>query len=130
MRKFFVGTMLAVSLFVVTGCATSKTQTSTEETKTAEKSELKATITLIQEEKEIASKEVTFKEDENLLEVLKANFEVADDKGMITEIAGVKQDAEKGCYWMYKINDKMAELGAGETILKNGDKVVFTYAKI
>jgi hypothetical protein len=93
------------------------------------KNEMKASITLFKEKEEIASKEFDVKEGDNLLDALKSQFDVKEEGGMITSINGVEQDKDNNYYWTYKINDEMVNTGAKDTILKEGDKVVFTYAK-
>lgn len=129
MKKIILNVVLLASLLMISACGASQAKIETKESQTTQVSKEKATISVFQEKKEITSKAVTFKAGENLMTVLKENFEVKDEKGMISEVEGITQDKEKGYYWTYKINGKMVETGAKDTILKNHDKVVLAYDK-
>ncbi len=38
-------------------------------------------------------------------------------------IYGIKNESEAGKYWMYKVNGELAQVGAGEYKLKDGDRI-------
>jgi guanyl-specific ribonuclease Sa len=78
---------------------------------------------------ELPAKSVTFEEGASLMDVMKENFDLKEDNGMITSIEGLAQDEAAGYYWTYTINDQMINTGAKDTVLKENDKVVFTYEK-
>lgn len=78
---------------------------------------------------QISAKTVAFTEGTSLMDVMKENFDIAEDKGMITSIEGLAQDEAAGYYWTYTINDEMVNTGAKETFLAEKDRVVFTYEK-
>lgn len=129
MKKIILSIALLMSLFTISACKTSKPKIETKESQTIQVSKEKANISVFQEKKEVTSKEVTFEAGQNLMAILKANFTVKDEKGMISEVEGIAQDKTKGYYWTYKINGKMVETGAKDTLLKNDDKVVLAYEK-
>ncbi|HEL2722309.1 TPA: DUF4430 domain-containing protein, partial [Streptococcus suis] len=45
--------------------------------------------------------------------------------GLITEIDGVSQDTSTNTYWMYKVNGQMADKGAKDLTVANGDEIEF-----
>ena len=51
------------------------------------------------------------------MEIMKENFDLVEDKGMITSIEGLAQDEAAGYYWTYTINDEMVNTGAKDTSL-------------
>lgn len=129
MKKIILSIALLTGLFTISACRTSKPKTETKESQTTQVSKEKASISIFQEKKEMTSKEVTFEVGQNLMVILKANFAVKDEKGMISEVEGIAQDKAKGYYWTYKINGELVETGAKDTLLKNNDKVVLAYEK-
>jgi len=82
-----------------------------------------------EQDQEIETKTVTFKEGVSLMTIMKDNFDLEENQGMITSIDGLAQDEKAGYYWTYTINDEMITTGADDTFLGNNDKVVFTYEK-
>jgi len=72
-----------------------------------------------------AEEEVDVEEGAILMDVLKENFDIEEDDGFITAIDGIENDEEEGKYWMYDVNDEMAQVGADEFELSPGDDVVF-----
>ncbi|MBM9834038.1 DUF4430 domain-containing protein, partial [Enterococcus faecalis] len=79
-----------------------------------------ATI-VIQNQEGVTSKEVTFRENESLLEVMKENFAIKEKDGFITSIDGISQDQKANLFWVYTVNDEMTDKGAQALILKNND---------
>lgn len=65
---------------------------------------------------------------EFLLEVMKEEFEVVDEAGLITSINGIEQDQDNGKYWLFDLNGEMAQVGAQELELSDGDVVDFNLA--
>lgn len=49
------------------------------------------------------------------MDVLEDHFEIEEVDGMVTVSDGVSQDPAKNPYWMYKVNDHMADVGEGVT---------------
>jgi len=87
-----------------------KTDENKTEEKAADKEATKVQIVVMDEvnNKEILKEDAEIKKDENLQQYLEKNHKAVFEKGMMTEIEGVKQDPAKKQYWMYYVNDKMA----------------------
>lgn len=135
-QKLMVGYAILMSILLV-GCAKPSidaTNTSIEAS-SAEKSATQRTaeISFVNNTEEKASalkdKTVTFEEGTTLMAIMKDNFDLVEDQGMITSIDGLAQDESNGYYWTYTINDEMINTGANDTFLGENDKVVFTYEK-
>lgn len=111
-------------------------QAKTDENKTEEKaSESEATkvsIVVMDEvnNKEILKEDAEIKKDENLQSYLEKNHKAVFEKGMMTELEGVKQDPAKKQYWMYYVNDKMAEVGIGDYKVNENDKIEFKFQEM
>ncbi|EOH75264.1 MULTISPECIES: DUF4430 domain-containing protein [Enterococcus] len=119
-----------VSLMLFGGCssdqADSTDSSSAKETvSSTKKNELHSSITLLDGDKELSKKEITFKEGQNLFDALKDNYTIEDDDGMITSIDGHAQDAKNKKYWVFTINDEQVNAGAKDVVLKKDDRVVF-----
>lgn len=135
---------LVAGLFVLAGCqapnneatkqSTAATTATTTNVKTAstadQENEISIVLTLKNGEEEIANKELTIPEDKPLFDVLNDEFNVVEDNGLVTEIEGLKQDTDQQVYWTFTINGEWATKGVKETMLKDNDKVVFTYGKM
>jgi hypothetical protein len=112
--------LIIASLFLLVtlvGCGanTTKSHIATSSTESSQKAKIEI----------IGAKTITGNVGENLLDTLKSNVKVVESKGFITSINGKAQDAKKNLYWMYKVNGKVANVGAGDYKLKSGDKVEF-----
>ena len=95
----------------------------TSSTKVEDKVAATATITLIEDDKEVTSKEISLTEGDTVLEALKANFDVKENSGFVTEIDGKSQDEKASKYWMYYVNNKEAEKGADSIEVAPGDTI-------
>ncbi|TCD46709.1 DUF4430 domain-containing protein [Streptococcus sp. X16XC17] len=71
------------------------------------------------------TQEFQVEEGDSVMDVMEDNYDIEEDGGFITAIDGVSEDASKNLYWLYDINGKMAEVGAEEAVLKEGDKIAF-----
>lgn len=60
-----------------------------------------------------------------LLEAMEIQYEIIDNEGFITSIAGYEQDKEANAYWLYEINGEMAQIGAAEYVLEDGDEITW-----
>ncbi|EUJ36972.1 DUF4430 domain-containing protein [Brochothrix campestris] len=107
-------------LFVLSACSSNK-ETDKKATNTTET----ATITLQQEGKQIAKKDVSFATETSLLDIMKDNFTVVEKDGFVTSLNDVVQNTDKQMYWLFTINDKEVTTGANKTTLKKGDKVLW-----
>ena len=123
MKKFILGLVLSSFLMVGAGCSTNNETTTVSTNSSQEQTAMKVTLTLVEDEKEITSKEVEVSEKESVLDILKANFEVKEDSGFVTSIDGKGQDAKANKYWMYYIKDKEADKGAADMTVSDSDKI-------
>lgn len=130
MKKRTVFFALIFSLTLISGC-TSKSSESSDSSSAketvagSEKIGEKASITLVDGDKELSKKQVSFEKGQSLFEVLKETYAVEDDKGMITSIDGHAQDEKNNKYWVFTINDEQVNSGAKDVTLKKDDRVVF-----
>lgn len=83
------------------------------------------TISQNHNEEVISEEEVIIKEGAILLDILKENFDIEEEGGLISSIEGIEQDEDQGKYWFYSVNGEEAPVGAGEYELSVGDKVNF-----
>lgn len=60
-----------------------------------------------------------------LLEAMEIQYEIIDNEGFITSIAGYEQDKEANAYWLYEINGEMAQIGVAEYVLEDGDEITW-----
>lgn len=91
-----------------------------------EQAETKITVTLqITKDGKTASQEVVAEQGDSVMDVLEDYHQVEEDNGMVTAIDGVSQNPSTNTYWMYKINDQMADKGAEELKLAAGDTIEF-----
>ncbi|MGO2083217.1 DUF4430 domain-containing protein [Vagococcus sp.] len=128
MKKIAIKLSLATILFITVGCGQTnekpKSTTKTASTVTSlEKKEDRATITLIEDEKEVTSKTIEFKEGTTIMAITKKAYDLTEDKGFVTEIDGIKQNENEKKYWMYYINGKEATKGANEIKVQKNDKI-------
>ncbi|HGH9206143.1 TPA: DUF4430 domain-containing protein [Streptococcus pyogenes] len=63
--------------------------------------------------------------EDTVLEILKDNYEVKEKDGFITAIDGIEQDTKANKYWLFKVNGKMADKGADQITVKDGDSIEF-----
>lgn len=133
MKKISLTFALLILGATLAGCSgqTQSTDTASSETTISTTTAAKETaaITLVKDKQSFSDKKVSFEEGANLMDVLKANFDVTEKDGFITAIEGVKQDAGKNLYWVFTVNGKQVSTSAADTILKAGDKVEFEYAQ-
>ncbi|EIQ81458.1 UNVERIFIED_CONTAM: DUF4430 domain-containing protein [Streptococcus canis] len=80
---------------------------------------------IVKEDTNTIDEKVSFDKGDTVLEVLKDNYEVKEKAGFITAIDGIEQDTKANKYWLFKVNGKMAEKGANQITVKDGDKIEF-----
>ncbi|MGO3792462.1 MAG: DUF4430 domain-containing protein, partial [Enterococcus gilvus] len=117
-------------LTLISGCTSKPSESSDsssakETVASSEKIEEKANITLVDGDKELSKKQVSFEKGQSLFDVLKETYAVEDDNGMITSIDGHPQDEKNNKYWVFTINDEQVNSGAKDVTLKKDDRVVF-----
>lgn len=130
MKKRTVFFALIFSLTLISGCTSKPSESSDsssakETVASSEKIEEKASITLVDGDKELSKKQVSFEKGESLFDVLKETYAVEDDNGMITSIDGHAQDEKNNKYWVFTINDEQVNSGAKDVTLKKDYRVVF-----
>lgn len=130
MKKRTVFFALIFSLTLISGCTSKPSESSDsssakETVASSEKIEEKASITLVDGDKELSKKQVSFEKGQSLFDVLKETYAVEDDNGMITSIDGHAQDEKNNKYWVFTINDEQVNSGAKDVTLKKDDRVVF-----
>ncbi len=79
-----------------------------------------------QEETEL-SKSVAYEEGQNLLSIMKENYDIEEKQGMITTIENLKADQgdNQGRFWKLLVNDDMSETGAQEIKPQDQDTITF-----
>ena len=92
MKKLILGFVLSSFLMVGTACSTNTEKTTFQSSTEQKQGELHLTLSLVEDEKEFATKEVTAKDSDTVLDILKANFDVKEDGGFVTSIDGKEQD--------------------------------------
>ena len=100
--------------FLLGACANTSSQTSG------------SNITLqITNKDQVNRQKVTANQGDNVMNILKAHHDIEEDNGLITKIDGISQDTSTNTYWMYKVNGKLAEKGANDLKVSDGDEIEF-----
>ena len=131
--KVKIGFLLALVL-TLTACSDTNQTTVNESSELVPsevevaKTEEYSTSIVIQEEGKVLSnisKEIKVEEGQNLLEIMKENYEVTAKDGFISVIEGYEQDEKEGKYWLYTINGEQATVGAADYELEDKDVIVW-----
>jgi hypothetical protein len=62
----------------------------------------------------------------NVFDLMTAcNIDFEEDKGFVTSISGINQDAAANKYWIYYINGEMGQVGAKEYTVQDGDEITW-----
>ncbi|HEM6178762.1 TPA: DUF4430 domain-containing protein [Streptococcus suis] len=115
MKKISIMLMVVFSLFLAACTNTTEKQS---------ESAIEVTLQITTKDKE-NRQEVTAEEGDSVMDVLKEHHNIVEDNGLITEIDGVSQDTSTNTYWMYKVNGQMADKGAKDLTVANGDEIEF-----
>ncbi|MEY8445215.1 DUF4430 domain-containing protein [Enterococcus ratti] len=115
--RWFIGIM---TLVLLAGCSAGSKQTANTSKKMIE---VAITVTKDHGAKKIADKKVSVKERTTLDTIMKENFDVKEQGGIITSINGTTQDKEAGKYWLFDLNGQPATKGAKDIKPENGDKI-------
>ncbi|MYN70222.1 DUF4430 domain-containing protein [Streptococcus suis] len=102
--------------FLLGACANTSSQTSG------------ATIDItlqITNKDQVNRQEVTANQGDSVMNILKAHHDIEENNGLITKIDGISQDTSTNTYWMYKVNGKLAEKGANDLKVSDGDEIEF-----
>ncbi|MBG9367167.1 DUF4430 domain-containing protein [Streptococcus sp. NLN64] len=121
--------LLALTALALTGCATNN-QSATESSSSSAASssqvvESNITVSVTQDGKAIENSpfELSFKEGDKLLDVMKAQMDIKEENGLVTSINGVEQQPDEQKYWLFDVNGQMSDKGAQDVELKDGDKI-------
>lgn len=124
MKKFLGFAALAVALVA---CGTPTTQPTTQATTAATTvvAEQTATLNITKDGEPIEGSPftVTFKEGDNLLDVMAAQLQIVEKDGFISSINGIEQEPANNKYWLFDVNQEMSPVGAKEVFLKQGDVI-------
>lgn len=97
----------------------------------AEPEEIQVTVTIKVDDEVLVDKEpLDTATDISLLELMKKNYTLKEDKAFVTEIEGHSQNQKENRWWLYTVNGEMAEVGAAELYLENGDHVEWTLSSL
>lgn len=96
---------------------------SSTEADSAQEEVINITVSVDGEVIEEGEQEVELEDGKNLLDLMEANFDIEQTDGFISSINGCEQDEEAGKYWLYNVNGEMAEVGAKELELNDGDRI-------
>ncbi len=102
--------------FLLGACANTSSQTSG--------STIDITLQITNKD-QVNRQEVTAKQGDSVMNILKAHHDIEEDNGLITKIDGISQDTSTNTYWMYKVNGKLAEKGANDLKVSDGDEIEF-----
>lgn len=134
-KKHLLGFAL-ITTFTLTSCsngtdkAATKAETSQEEVaETPQTTNVEIIFYDKVNDKELLKENVDLDKD-GLKSYLEKNHQAKFEDGMMTELDGISQDESKNQYWMYYVNDQMAEVGIGDYVPKDGDKIEFRFEQM
>lgn len=113
-----------LSVLVLLGCSTMSNQP-TASSQVEETSQLLEATLRITTDGQNSTENVRFEAGDSVMDVLEEYYDIEEENGMVTVIDGKSQDPASNTYWMYKVNGSLAEKGAAEQILQEGDDVEF-----
>lgn len=113
-----------LSVLVLLGCSTTSNQP-TASSQVEETSQLLEATLRITTDGQNSTENVRFEASDSVMDVLEEYHDIEEENGMVTVIDGKSQDPASNTYWMYKVNGSLAEKGAAEQILQEGDDVEF-----
>lgn len=121
--------LIALITLFLSACGAGQTEESSSTSSSKEK-DISVTLVLKESGKEFESKKATVKSGSSLFEAMGDTFEVKDEDGFITSIAGKEQDKKANKYWTFTVNDKEVNVGAKDVKLKNNDTATFDLAEM
>ncbi|MFH0372893.1 DUF4430 domain-containing protein [Streptococcus sp. A22] len=113
-----------LSVLVLLGCSTTSNQPTASSQVEETSQPLEATLRITTDGQN-STKNVRFEASDSVMDVLEEYHDIEEENGMVTVIDGKSQDPASNTYWMYKVNGSLAEKGAAEQILQEGDDVEF-----
>ncbi|HEP1461977.1 TPA: DUF4430 domain-containing protein [Streptococcus pyogenes] len=121
MNKRFKTGFLALVAMLLVACSQGTKQT---QTLSVPKADHHVRL-VVKEDTNTIDEKVSFGKGDTVLEILKDNYEVKEKDGFITAIDGIEQDTKANKYWLFKVNGKMADKGADQITVKDGDSIEF-----
>lgn len=118
MKKLLLPLSLFLSFLALAACSIEDKEEASDDV------HYQATLVVTVDGKE-DKKTVTVEQGDSVMDVLEDHHQVEEEGGMVTAINGVSQDPAAKTYWMYKVNDKMAEVGAEDLEVQEGDTIEF-----
>ena len=131
--KKIIGILTATLLLTACGqvpANTTSTTTSVETTTAVQTTSVTLNITKDGQAIEGSPFTLTFKEGDNLLDVMKAQLKIVEIDGCISSINGVEQVPSEQKYWLFDVNGQMSPVGAKEVLLKAGDVIDWKLNKL
>lgn len=131
--KKIIGILTTTLLLTACGQApanTNPTTTSVETTTAVQTTRVTLNITKDGQAIEGSPFTLTFKEGDNLLDVMKAQLKIVEKDGFISSINGVEQVPSEQKYWLFDVNGQMSPVGAKEVLLKAGDVIDWKLNKL
>ena len=131
--KKIIGILTTTLLLTACGQApanTTSTTTSVETTTAVQTTRVTLNITKDGQAIEGSPFTLTFKEGDNLLDVMKAQLKIVEKDGFISSINGVEQVPSEQKYWLFDVNGQMSPVGAKEVLLKAGDVIDWKLNKL
>ena len=131
--KKIIGILTASLLLTACGQApvnTNATTTSVETTTAVQTTSVTLNITKDGQSIEGSPFTLTFKEGDNLLDVMKAQLKIVEKDGFISSINGVEQVPSEQKYWLFDVNGQMSPVGTKEVLLKAGDVIDWKLNKL
>ncbi|MFC7371204.1 DUF4430 domain-containing protein [Fictibacillus iocasae] len=128
--------LLFAAILMVSGCGQAeKTETAEKKNVTASQDNKQEQVTIVltkdNGKEEIEKKDVSIKEGETVMDVMKREFEVKTmyEDSFISSINGTEGNEKDKTSWFFSVNGEEAMKGAKEIKLKKGDKVGFDFRK-
>lgn len=131
--KKIIGILTATLLLTACGqvpANTTATTTSVETTTATQTTSVTLNITKDGQAIEGSPFTLTFKEGDNLLDVMKVQLKIVEKDGFISSINGVEQVPSEQKYWLFDVNGQMSPVGAKEVLLKAGDVIDWKLNKL
>ena len=119
---------MSVSILILTSCSTTYTQSASNQKE--EVKHRKSNNHVTRKWSKLFGKRSVLQKGDDLLSILKRNFEVKEDNGFITSLEGHSQDEKNQLYWMFTVDGKSATTGAKEIKLNDGQSVIFNLSKL
>ncbi len=143
--QYLLVLMAAIGLFFTTGCAQTEESpadeqkqeepkqeesaaTETEEPAATESGEAETEqveIQVVSDDGETVSEKAIEANGDNLLAIMKENFEIEEKDGFIQSIEGKAQSEADNKFWVYEVDGEQTTVGAQEFTPEGGEEIVW-----